>query len=111
MDAWTKHITGAAALVQLRGKEQLRTPLGYYIFVHLRAQVVSNPVPISRLAANTPKITNCIQRHAPIPPIIREWSKELDFETPEQAAATALAELAIPILQLACFNELLQRLH
>jgi hypothetical protein len=41
MNAWTKHLTGATALLQLRGKELLKTPLGYHMFIHLRAQVVS----------------------------------------------------------------------
>ncbi|KAH6720846.1 hypothetical protein BKA61DRAFT_471346 [Leptodontidium sp. MPI-SDFR-AT-0119] len=79
METWTRHITGASALLQLRGKEQLRTPIGYHLFIHLRTQV----------------ITNCIQRHAVVPEIISEWSQDLDFETAEQAAATTLANLAI----------------
>lgn len=41
METWTRHITGASALLQLRGKEQLRTPIGYHLFIHLRTQVVS----------------------------------------------------------------------
>jgi hypothetical protein len=41
MEAWTKHITGATALMQLRGKQALKTPLGYQMFIHLRVQVVS----------------------------------------------------------------------
>ncbi|KAH7327287.1 hypothetical protein BKA65DRAFT_528232 [Rhexocercosporidium sp. MPI-PUGE-AT-0058] len=79
METWTRHITGASALLQLRGKEQLRTPIGYHLFIHLRTQV----------------ITNCIQRHAKIPQIISEWSQDLDCETAEQAAATTLSNLAI----------------
>jgi hypothetical protein len=41
MKSWTKHTNGAAALLSLRGKYQLRTTIGHNIFVHLRAQVVS----------------------------------------------------------------------
>jgi hypothetical protein len=43
MKSWTKHINGAAALLHLRGKEQLATPIGRNLFVHLRTQVVSFP--------------------------------------------------------------------
>ena len=44
MDAWTKHVTGAASLLDFRGKEQLETEIGRQLFVHLRSQVVSkNP--------------------------------------------------------------------
>lgn len=41
MEAWTKHITGAASLLELRGIDQLRTPMGHHLFIHLRTQVVS----------------------------------------------------------------------
>jgi len=44
MVSWTKHINGAAALLALRGKQQLKTPIGRQLFVHLRSQVVSNHV-------------------------------------------------------------------
>ncbi|CZT44530.1 related to negative acting factor [Rhynchosporium secalis] len=79
METWERHITGASALLQLRGKEQLRTLIGYHLFIHLRTQV----------------ITNCIQRHAQVPDIISDWSQDLYFETVEQATATTLSNLAI----------------
>ncbi|XMA11897.1 hypothetical protein WAI453_004688 [Rhynchosporium graminicola] len=79
METWERHITGASALLQLRGKEQLRTLIGYHLFIHLRTQV----------------ITNYIQRHAQVPDIISDWSQDLYFETVEQAAATTLSNLAI----------------
>ena len=41
METWTKHIDGAAALMQMRGKQRLQTPLGCHLFKQLRAQVVS----------------------------------------------------------------------
>lgn len=41
METWTRHINGALALLQFRGEEQLRTPIGYQLFIHLRIQVVS----------------------------------------------------------------------
>jgi hypothetical protein len=43
---------------------------------------------------NASKLTSCIQRHAPIPRIITDWSNEIEFESPEQAAATSLVNLA-----------------
>ncbi|KAK0122056.1 hypothetical protein ONS95_010320 [Cadophora gregata] len=79
MDTWTRHITGALALLQVRGKELLSTPVGYNLFVYLRTQL----------------ITNCLLRHAKVPAIISEWSQDLDFETAEQAAATTLSNLTI----------------
>ncbi len=41
METWTKHITGATALLKLRGKEPLTTPLGYALFVQVKTQSVS----------------------------------------------------------------------
>jgi hypothetical protein len=43
MQSWTKHISGAAALLNLRGKQRLQTAVGHQLFVNLRAQVVSFP--------------------------------------------------------------------
>lgn len=40
MKSWTKHVSGAAALLSLRGKQQLRTLIGRQLFYHLRTQVV-----------------------------------------------------------------------
>jgi hypothetical protein len=40
METWTKHITGASTLLQLRGKEQLNTALGRSVFYYLRGQAV-----------------------------------------------------------------------
>ncbi|KAG0645460.1 hypothetical protein D0Z07_8609 [Hyphodiscus hymeniophilus] len=80
MHSWTKHITGAAALLSLRGKQQLKTPIGHHLFVHLRTQV----------------ITNCVQRHVTVPPNISEWSQAaLEYETEEEAVSTNLSEIAI----------------
>lgn len=42
MESWTKHISGAAALLNLRGKQQLKTFIGHQLFVNLRGQVVSS---------------------------------------------------------------------
>lgn len=47
------------------------------------------------------QITNCIQRQAPVPPIILDWSETaLEYETPEEAASTGLAKLAIKFASL-----------
>lgn len=40
MEAWERHIEGAAALVKLRGADQLQTDLGLRLFVAARNQVV-----------------------------------------------------------------------
>lgn len=41
MQALTKHINGAVALMHLRGIEQLQCEIGRNIFIQLRLQVVS----------------------------------------------------------------------
>jgi hypothetical protein len=49
------------------------------------------------------QVINCIQRHAPVPPNIREYSNAaLEFETPEQAAQTSLSELSIKYSEIRC---------
>ena len=41
INAWTNHISGATALLDLRGAEQLRSEAGLRLFLHLRYQIVS----------------------------------------------------------------------
>ena len=40
IESWTKHLLGATAIMQLRGKDKLQTPIGYNLFVQLRTQIV-----------------------------------------------------------------------
>lgn len=42
MQAWEQHIAGAAALLRLRGKEQLQTELGLRLFKSIRNLLVCN---------------------------------------------------------------------
>ncbi|KAB8298689.1 hypothetical protein EYC80_000866 [Monilinia laxa] len=77
MQSWTKHTIGASSLMQLRGKQCLETSIGRNLFLHLRAQV----------------ITNCLQRHVAIPAVIRDWSKyTLQFQSRNDAHATILSK-------------------
>jgi hypothetical protein len=39
--AWFSHVEGAVQLVKLRGKKQLRTKIGYSLFVCVRNAMVS----------------------------------------------------------------------
>ncbi|KAN0115545.1 hypothetical protein V8E51_005089 [Hyaloscypha variabilis] len=79
METWTKHIDGAAALMQMRGKQRLQTPLGCHLFKQLRAQVV----------------IKCIHRQTSVPPFIAEWSHASDSETTQQDFHTTLSLLVI----------------
>lgn len=80
MASWTKHISGAAALLHLRGKEALATRTGRQLFVHLRGQVV----------------VNCLQRHAPVPKVVSEWSDiARQYQTGADLHAADLAEAVI----------------
>ncbi|PMD37099.1 hypothetical protein L207DRAFT_569178 [Hyaloscypha variabilis F] len=79
METWTKHIDGAAALMQMRGKQRLQTPLGCHLFKQLRAQVV----------------IKCIHRQTSVPPFISEWSHASDSKTTQQDFHTTLSLLVI----------------
>jgi len=58
---WAEHVRGAAALLKLRGREQLETPRGRNMFV----QVVST------------LMISCIQRNAPLPDFIIDWIEDI----------------------------------
>ena len=49
MKAWEQHIAGAATLLKLRGKQQLRTELGLRLFISVRNQLVRENVDISEV--------------------------------------------------------------
>jgi hypothetical protein len=94
METWSKHMRGATALMQFRGRKSLRTPIGYQLFKQLRTQVVSRmfksesqDVTYSRF-----QIINCIHHQATVPNFLIEWSKDL-IETTEQAHGTDLSIL------------------
>ncbi|KAJ5089254.1 hypothetical protein N7532_007938 [Penicillium argentinense] len=56
---WTNHITGATALLDLRGTDQLKTEAGLRLFLHLRYQI----------------IISCIQRDCRVPESLLECTK------------------------------------
>jgi hypothetical protein len=58
MRAWLKHIGGATALLELRGKQQFDTEIGRRLFAHVRTQIVHF----------------CILRRIPVPSTILELS-------------------------------------
>lgn len=73
---WAKHIRGATALLQLRGNEQFRSPVGITLYLHLRSQIVRSS---SSLSAVTLLIRlqfhACIQQCSSIPPALLEVSR------------------------------------
>lgn len=79
MDAWTRHITGATAILKLRGKRKLSTQIGRGLFIHHRSQVIAN----------------CLQRGVAVPEIISECNRAMPNDNLVEAAATTLAELYI----------------
>jgi hypothetical protein len=60
LKAWTEHINGSAALVGLRGMEQLKTPAGRRMFIQATSNI----------------LTSCIQRQLPVPTHILELRAE-----------------------------------
>ncbi|KAF4620230.1 hypothetical protein G7Y89_g14589 [Cudoniella acicularis] len=95
MKSWTEHILGATALVQLRGKDSLSSPLGRNIFVHLRNGIVRIPIlEILVVDSENIQIASCIQRHTAVPNSITELTKiSLQYESPVEAASTKLGLL------------------
>ncbi len=60
LNAWAEHISGAAALVKLRGLEQLRTPAGRRMFIQVTSSL----------------LISCIQRRLALPAHIIELRAE-----------------------------------
>ncbi|TAQ91109.1 hypothetical protein B7494_g534 [Chlorociboria aeruginascens] len=85
MKSWTQHISGAASLLNLRGKQQLRTPVGHSLFLHLRSQL----------------LVNCLQRRVPVPDSISQWSEiAIEHETADEVVSTRLSQITIQLCNL-----------
>ncbi|GES62315.1 C6 finger domain protein [Aspergillus terreus] len=70
IEKWTSHIYGAAALLELRGAEQLQDEDGLKLFVQLRFQI----------------ITSCLQRAAHVPRSVLECAKIAMYLRPQTEA-------------------------
>lgn len=78
MKAWTEHLNGAAELLKLRGTAQLKTAVGYNMFLQISSHY----------------LITCMQREVPLPEEIRwlraEATKQLDGLMPVSGLFTAL---------------------
>ncbi|RAL16853.1 Zn(II)2Cys6 transcription factor [Aspergillus homomorphus CBS 101889] len=70
LDNWTNHIAGAAALLELRGVEQLRKAEGLKLFLQLRYQI----------------IISCLQREARVPQSVLDCTRVAQFLRPQTEA-------------------------
>ncbi|MCJ1309037.1 hypothetical protein MMC25_002692 [Agyrium rufum] len=59
--AWTNHVEGAAALIKLRGSEQLDRSMGRRLFTQLRAQI----------------LITCIAKRIRVPEEILKWNRHV----------------------------------
>lgn len=60
LSAWATHVNGAAALIKMRGPEQLSTPSGLRMFIQVTSSL----------------LISCVQRELPMPQHIVELRKE-----------------------------------
>ncbi|PYI23862.1 C6 finger domain protein [Aspergillus violaceofuscus CBS 115571] len=70
LDNWTNHISGAAALLELRGVEQLQKAEGLKLFLQLRYQI----------------IISCLQREARVPQSVLDCARVAQFLRPQTEA-------------------------
>lgn len=85
LDDWAEHVRGAAALLKLRGTEQLKTVRGRRMFI----QVASSLMII------------CLQQDRPLPPFIAEWTVLLRNHTNSHEPALLAQEA---MMQFVMFN-------
>ncbi|PYH96733.1 C6 finger domain protein [Aspergillus ellipticus CBS 707.79] len=70
IDNWTNHINGAAALLELRGVEQLQNEQGLKLFIQMRYQI----------------IISCLQREARVPQSVLQCARLALFLRPQAEA-------------------------
>lgn len=97
IESLNNHVSGAEALLQLRGKQQVETVLGRELFSQIRAQVVSPYVSTLKFGLQlifSWQITRCWQTHTAVPGNIMQWSDAaIQYENVEEAAATRLSKI------------------
>ena len=85
LEQWSKHVHGAMALLDIRGGKQVKTQVGRQLITNLR----------------TSTIANSLLKHTIVPACVMRWSALLEeYETPEEASATALAEIVASFCEL-----------
>lgn len=78
LEAWAKHVGGATALIQLRGRTQFQYDLGRRMFAYLRIQI----------------LVNCLQRRQAVPQVILDWSQTAyNLQNEEEAIEQQLFNL------------------
>jgi hypothetical protein len=88
LEQWSKHMNGALALLEVRGAKQLNTRIGRQLVTNLRTSIFAN----------------CLLKHTSVPPCIMRWSALLkQYESPEEASATGLAEIVAPFCELQAY--------
>jgi hypothetical protein len=91
LEQWAKHMNGAQALLDVRGSQQLKTRVGRQLITNLR----------------TSTIANCLLKHTAVPACIMRWSALLeDYETPEEASASTLAQIVASFCELQAFIDI-----
>lgn len=85
--AWSEHIRGTAALIQLRGPDQMRTPAGKLLFMQ----------------ASTNLITDCVRNALPMPKCVHDLMQgTYDSQDPLWLNHTALLKLTDFYSDVAC---------
>ncbi|KAI2791075.1 hypothetical protein POX_c03930 [Penicillium oxalicum] len=74
INQWTKHISGATALLHLRGPEQVNSEIGLKLFLHLRYQIV----------------ISCIQRTVRVPESLLHYTGYAISLRPAEAQSNRL---------------------
>ncbi|KAF5618491.1 uncharacterized protein FTJAE_12189 [Fusarium tjaetaba] len=82
LSAWSRHVDGALALIQLRGAGQLRNRIGRSIFLNLRTEI----------------LIDCIQRGLEVPKVLIDLMAEARRnETEQEAPAARLADIVVSV--------------
>ncbi|PWY72183.1 hypothetical protein BO94DRAFT_252030 [Aspergillus sclerotioniger CBS 115572] len=82
LSSWNQHERGELALCYLWNLNQLQSPTGRNIFIHLRTEV----------------LINCLQQRKPIPSMMLKWIAEARrFEDVQETPAGQLADIIVRI--------------
>lgn len=96
MNSWRHHVEGSAQVIQLRGRNQIRTRTGATLFRQLRNDIVCfSDVLASSLTMD--QVQNALIQETEVPDYIVQWSQALDldpYHTPNDQLTVLCARLA-----------------
>src|SRR5438105_10949971 len=95
------HISGATAILKLRGTQQKQTRSGALLYLYLRSLIVSMSLSCRYRVLTCPQVVRCLWNEEPVPRAVIDWNKLFEhLQSPEEQYTNQLADIYIEFAEL-----------